>query len=153
MSPQLTAARIRLIKLTGIQLDWNRTLPAWKLYKPGKIFGQVSPENWLRGETDVTILSTLFGWVKHTDLLPNYTIQMLDKIQLEDGNFITVQKYWLQTNLLREGFNPKKDVDLLFDKCRVAIHGYKDYVALPPNVEFKDKYGVGKGKWLDEQLS
>ena len=153
MSDQLTEARARLIRLKGISLDWERTLPAWQLYRRGVLFRQVAPGNWLRGQTDVKILSTLFGWVRHTDLLPYYTLKMDDKFQLEPGDYIFVQKYWRDLGILRQGVDPHKDVDLLFDKCRIAIHGNKGYVALPPNETFKDNYGTGKGRWLNQQLS
>ena len=79
---KLFETRTKMIKLSKIELDWNKTLPAWQLYSGtySKVYPQVSEENWLKPNADIMILSALFGWIKHTDLVPFYNLAMADKI-------------------------------------------------------------------------
>ena len=61
--------RVDLIVQSGIQLDWSKTLPAYQLYS-GKIYSKISQQNWTKPCVEIKILSALFGWIRHTDLIP-----------------------------------------------------------------------------------
>jgi cytoplasmic iron level regulating protein YaaA (DUF328/UPF0246 family) len=65
--PELYDARKELIELLGIQLNWSQTLPAYKLYN-GKVYKKVSLENWTKENTNIIIVSALFGcsWLTHS---------------------------------------------------------------------------------------
>lgn len=142
-------ARVNLLHLTDIQLDWNLTLPAWRLYSGNRsrIYPRITEDNWTKDCVDIRILSALFGWIKHTDLLPYYDLKMSDKIpQLNNS----VHRYWRDQNLLAQFVN-RSDIDLLSGDYRRAIHGNANPVATIPNVQFND-YGVQKGNWLNTQL-
>jgi cytoplasmic iron level regulating protein YaaA (DUF328/UPF0246 family) len=143
-------ARRELLELNPqIKLDWNYTLPAWQLYSGNrsKIYPQISGLNWEKGCVEIRILSALFGWVKHTDLLPNYDLRMSDKIP---GTKQMINKYWYSLNLLSQFIN-QNDIDLLSGDYRKAVHGNANPVSEITNELFND-YGVQKGKWLNNQL-
>ncbi|RVU25060.1 peroxide stress protein YaaA [Sandaracinomonas limnophila] len=146
----LGPARIELLNLVPkIKLDWERSLPAWKLYSGNrsKLYPQIREENWKKNCVEIKVLSALFGWIKHTDLLPYYDLRMSDKIL--DNKF--VYKYWQNKNVLAQ-FIDENDIDLLSTNYRKAIHGNSNPVAIIPNVNFTD-YGVQKGKWLNKELN
>jgi cytoplasmic iron level regulating protein YaaA (DUF328/UPF0246 family) len=148
-NPELNEYRKKVIELSQIELDWNRTLPAWKLYSGNysRLYPQVSEQNWTKSETDVKILSALFGWIKHTDRIPYYDLQMKSKI---GKNNKSVYRIWNEFKVLQNYIN-KDDVDLLSDNYRKAIDNKAKLIATKPNVVFTDR-GVQKGKWLNEQL-
>jgi cytoplasmic iron level regulating protein YaaA (DUF328/UPF0246 family) len=135
-----------------VELNWNLTLPAWQLYSGNysKIYPRIAQENWEKNCVDIRILSALFGWVKHTDLLPYYDLKMDDRIP---GLNHRVWKYWFQQNLLNHNqFVNPQDIDLLSQVYRKAIHGNPNPIATLPNAQFTD-YGVQKGNWLNIELS
>ena len=70
--------RQNLINQSEIQLDWTKTLPAYDLYsgRRSKIYKHVSIQNWEKDCVDILILSALFGWIRHTDLIPEYDLSM-----------------------------------------------------------------------------
>jgi cytoplasmic iron level regulating protein YaaA (DUF328/UPF0246 family) len=150
--------RLELINGRGIILDWERTLPAWELYSGERstLFKHVIPQNWQKECTEILILSALFGWIKHTDLIPYYDLEINDNI-----NNQSIQRYWRSAifttapNRLKgnDFINQDQDIDLLSLKYRRAIHGSANPVSIIPNVIFADKYGHGKGKWLNNQLN
>lgn len=146
---ELNTTRQELLDLTNIQLDWNKTLPAWQLYSGNrsKIYPRITEANWTKDCIDVRILSALFGWVKHTDLLPYYNLRMSDSIQQTRQR---IYGFWHNKNLLNLLVN-ENDIDLLSRDYRRAIHGNVIPVATIPNVQFND-YGVQKGNWLNTQL-
>jgi cytoplasmic iron level regulating protein YaaA (DUF328/UPF0246 family) len=147
---ELGNTRNELLKLNPqIQLDWEYTLPAWQLYtgNRSKLFSKVSSTNWKKHCVEIKILSALFGWVKHTDLLPVYNLRMSDKI-FETNQLIS--KFWFNRNLLSQ-FVTKMDVDLLSGDYRKAIHGNTNPVSTIPNVFFND-YGDKKGVWLNNEI-
>lgn len=148
-NPELNKHRKKVIELSGIELDWNRTLPAWKLYSGNysRLYPQVSELNWTKANTDVKILSALFGWIKHTDRIPYYDLQMKSKI---GKNNKSVYRIWNEFKVLQNYIN-NDDVDLLSDDYRKAIDNKAKLIATKPNVVFTDR-GVQKGKWLNEQL-
>jgi len=145
----LNTTRKELLCLTNIQLDWNKTLPAWQLYSgnSSKIYPRITETNWTKDCIDIRILSALFGWVKHTDLLPYYNLRMSDLIP-QTGQ--RIYGFWHNKNLLNLLVN-QNDIDLLSGDYRRAIHGNTNPVATIPNVQFND-YGVQKGNWLNTQL-
>lgn len=145
---ELYTYRREIINSSKIQLDWTKTLPAWKLYSEGIVYKQVSEQNWLNENTDIIILSALFGWIKHTDKIPYYDISM-NKHKI---NGKLVYRLWLEYDVLGGFINKNKDIDLLTQPYRKAIHNKKDPVALTPYSKFKDNYGNHKGKWLDKEL-
>lgn len=145
----LNDARKELLELTKIELNWEFTLPAWQLYSGNRsrLYPQVSEDNWSKDCIDVRILSALFGWVKHTDLLPCYNLKMKDAILATNQR---VYQFWQKQNLLtRLVF--QDDIDLLSGEYRLAIHRNRQRIATIPNTTFTDR-GVQKGKWLNEQL-
>lgn len=155
--PQLNPTRQLLIEEYQIQketvLDWNRCLPAWKLYSGtrARLYPKVDSRNWTKKNTDVKILSALFGWIKHTDLIPCYNLAMTDKIII-GNNQINVFDYWRYNINLNNFINPLIDIDLLSKKYRKALNIDENPVAIMPNVLWNDNYGVHKGIWLNEQL-
>lgn len=144
----LNDARIEIIKLLKIDLDWNKTLQAYKLYT-GKVYSQISIQNWEKERTDVNIVSALFGIVKHHENLPDYNVIMSDRIP---GTKDMVSDFWRSQNL-NQFVNNESDIDLLFSKYRKAFNQKGINVARIPNVDWIDKYGSHKGRWLNEQLN
>jgi len=148
---ELGEAREKLIALNPhIQLNWELTLPAWQLYSGprSKLYPRITVSNWTKNCIEIRILSALFGWIRHTDLVPYYDLKMSDNIPQ------TVQKifkYWNNQNLLNQ-FVGQNDIDLLSGDYRKAVHGNKNPVATIPNAQFTD-YGVQKGIWLNNQLN
>jgi cytoplasmic iron level regulating protein YaaA (DUF328/UPF0246 family) len=146
---ELNNARLELLILTNIQLNWDLTLPAWQLYsgKRSRIYPQITLDNWTKDCTDIRILSALFGWIKHTDLLPYYDLRMSDLIPQTNQKIF---QYWHHQNILNQ-LVFQNDIDLLSGDYRKAVHGNTDPVAMTPNAQFND-YGVQKGIWLNNQL-
>lgn len=138
-----------IIQKSGIKLDWEKCMPAWKLYT-GRLYKQISTKNWINNQTDIYILSALFGWIKHTDLIPNYDLSMNKKEHKIDNKFVF--RIWYEFNVLNSFIEPKNDIDLLTHAYRKAIHNRKTPVALTPYSKFKDNYGTHKGKWLNSRL-
>lgn len=147
---ELNDARLDLLHLTNIHLNWDFTLPAWQLYSGtmSKIYPRITQVNWTKDCIEIKILSALFGWINHTDLLPYYDLRMSDNIpQLNQKIF----QYWHNQNLLNLLVN-QEDIDLLSKGYRKAIHGNGNPIATLPNAHFTDRYGVQKGIWLNNQL-
>lgn len=146
---ELNNARLELLILTNIQLNWDFTLPAWQLYSGNRsrIYPQITLANWTKDCIDIRILSALFGWIKHTDLLPYYDLRMSDKIAQTNQRIF---QYWHNQNLLNQLVH-QNDIDLLSGDYRKAVHGNTNPVATIPNAQFND-YGVQKGIWLNNQL-
>ena len=149
-SDLLHDARVELLNLTGIQLDWNYTLPAWKLYSGtySRLYPKVSTENWQKKCVQIKILSALFGWINHNDLVPFYDTQMKDLIVQNNQR---IYKYWHNHQLL-QNIVEQNDIDLLSGDYRKAVHGNINPIAVIPNQQFTD-YGVQKGIWLNGQLN
>jgi cytoplasmic iron level regulating protein YaaA (DUF328/UPF0246 family) len=147
---ELGNARNKLLELNPqIILNWGFTLPAWQLYSGtySKLYPRVTHHNWTKQCVDIKILSALFGWVRHTDLLPYYDLRMSDKIT---QNSQAINKFWHSQKLLSRFINPH-DFDLLSGDYRKAINGNTKQVSKIPEVHFTD-YGVQKGIWLNNQL-
>lgn len=146
---ELFEARVKMTKLYNIELNWDKTLPAWKLYtgNRSKLYPQISEDNWLKPNADIMILSALFGWIKHTDLIPYYDLKMDKKI---DERFY-VWQIWNHFNVLSQLISDT-DIDLLSPDYRKAIIGRDRNVGVLPNEHFTD-WGVQKGRWLNEQLN
>lgn len=146
----LNNSRLELLNLTNIQLNWDYTLPAWQLYSGNrsKTYPKITIVNWTKDCIDIRILSALFGWIKHTDLIPHYDLRMSDKIPQTNQKIFN---YWHNQNLLNQLVN-QYDIDLLSGDYRKAVHGNKQSVGTLPNVQFND-YGVQKGIWLNNQLN
>ncbi len=91
--PKLSEHRREMINFSGVHLDWNYTLPAWELYsgRYSKLYPKVDIINWNKPCVDIQILSALFGWIKHNDLVPYYDLQMTDKIGV---NKLATWKHW-----------------------------------------------------------
>lgn len=144
-------ARQNLLALNPqINLDWTNTLPAWQLYRGtrSRIYRNVTIDNWSKPCIEIKILSALFGWVRHTDLLPYYDLQMKDKIP---NTNLSISSFWVGTDLLLQQIQAN-DIDLLPQSYRRAIQGAVYPVGHAPNVEWNDNYGFHKGVWLNNQL-
>jgi len=143
---ELNDARLDLLHMTNIHLNWDFTLPAWQLYS-GKTYQKITEANWNKDCIEIRILSALFGWINHTDLLPYYDLTMKHNIpQLNQK----IYHYWHNQNLLNLLVN-QEDIDLLSQDYRKAIHGNTNPVASIPNVQFNDR-GDQKGIWLNNQI-
>lgn len=156
--PQLNPFRQILINEYQIQkgavLNWSRCLPAWQLYSGvgARLYPRVSINNWTNPNADIKILSALFGWIKHTDLIPHYDLKIDDKI-IVNKNLILVNNYWRNNvNLNQNIFINPNDIDLLSIVYRKALNHAGNPVAKSPNVIWKDKHGYYKGVWLNTQL-
>ena len=149
--PELSKYRNKMIELTKIQLDWDYTLPAWKLYSGphSRLYPQVSSINWNKKCCDIKILSALFGWIKPWDMIPYYDLKM-DSIIPHDKEKIIVADIWHHMNCLNK-FYREKDIDLLSGNYRKALTGSTLPIGIVPE-EFTD-YGVQKGKWLNSYLN
>ena len=143
---KLFEARTAMIKLSKIELDWNNCLPAWQLYT-GRLYSRVLEKNWLKPNAEIMILSALFGWINHTDLIPKYDLAMTDRI-----NGLYVWSIWHNLNILQDFIIGVTDIDLLSTSYRKSINYNGTYVAQAPNVKWRDNYGFHKGEWLNEQL-
>jgi cytoplasmic iron level regulating protein YaaA (DUF328/UPF0246 family) len=141
-------SRIELIKKLGIKLDWSQTLPAYKLYK-GRLYDKIINENWEKKQTEIIIVSALFGLIKHHELIPYYNISMTDKIP---GTNESISKYWRRKNI-NEHINKASDIDLLFNKYRKAFNSRGFAVGIVPDILWRDNYGAHKGEWLNQQLN
>lgn len=151
-SQTLNQARQKLLVLTEIDLDWNLTLPAWQLYSGNRsrIYPRITVANWTKDCIDIRILSALFGWIKHTDLLPYYDLKMTDIIPHINQS---IHRYWNNQHLLNiNKFVKPTDVDLLSGNYRKAIHGNTNPIAVLPNIQFTDR-GDQKGIWLNNELT
>ena len=149
----LGEARLDLINLTGIELDWDFTLPAWKLYSGNRsrLFRQIDQSNWEKPNAEIKILSALFGWIKHTDLIPYYNLKMDEK---RGPNNQYIWKIWYDKGILRQvNINAVQDYDLLSNLYRRAINKTGNQIAQVPDEEFTEHYGTQKGKWLNKQLN
>lgn len=146
----LLEARNNIIQMSKVDLDWSKTMPAWKLYSGNrsKIYPQISAHNWEKSSTDIYILSALFGWIKHTDLIPFYDLQMSDKI---GEPAIETWRIWYNTNILSKLIN-NTAIDLLSNVYRKAINGSIRPFGKLPEAHFTDR-GVQKGRWLNSQLN
>jgi cytoplasmic iron level regulating protein YaaA (DUF328/UPF0246 family) len=143
--------RKEIIELSGIELDWNKTLPAWQLYsgRRSQLYSQISKENWKKPCIKIKILSALFGWIDHRDLIPIYDLKMTDK--LTKTNNQTVWRFWKEKKILNQAFNLNNSIDLLSTNYRKAINGKDQQISLEPQIKFTD-YGIQKGKWLNKAL-
>ena len=142
--------RKQIIDISNVRLNWDYTLPAWQLYSGtrSKIYPQVTKENWNKSCAEVKILSALFGWIKHTDLIPYYDLRMSDR---RGNNNQQIWRIWNKMGLLNQLVN-EEDIDLLSFDYRKAIHGSTLPVGIIPSVRFTD-YGTQKGRWLNLELS
>ena len=143
--------RIKLIELSCIKLDWSKTLPAYELYSGpySKIYKKISQANWKKNCVDIKILSALFGWIRHTDLIPYYDLKMTEL----KGNMRTpAHKYWLNTGSLLPVVK-KYDIDLLSANYKKAIDP-KGYIlaSKPEGFVYRDR-GDCVGYWLENSLS
>lgn len=146
---ELFDARLNLIKLTEIELDWSKTLPAWQLYSTNRsiIYRQVLQNNWLKPQTDIKILSALFGWIKFDDLIPYYDLAINKR-----KNGIMPYLFWRESQLL-ENLILENDIDLLSNTYRKAINYKGNTLANYPVLTWQDNRGHHKGRWLNEQLN
>lgn len=142
-------SRLELIELTKIQLDWNKTLRAWELYSGvgSKLYPKVTLDNWSKPCVKIKILSTLFGWINHDDFIPYYNLKMDDKI----NDSIKVFKFWKSKNIL-ENIIEIGDIDLLSESYKKAFNKNEYPPNIKPEIQWHDRYGHHKGKWLNQQL-
>ncbi|MDI9358760.1 MAG: peroxide stress protein YaaA [Phycisphaerales bacterium] len=142
---ELNNARKQLIQQLNISLNWQQTCPAYELYQ-GRLYSQIDRGNFLKPKTDIIILSALFGLIKHTDLLPMYDLMITYRIPTTQQS---VASFWLEQNLNQYITPWQNHIDLLSDTYRRA---FNTEVGMNPNIEWRDRYGVHKGRWLNEQL-
>jgi cytoplasmic iron level regulating protein YaaA (DUF328/UPF0246 family) len=146
--PDLYEARLELIELLNLQLNWNQTLPAYKLYN-GKVFKKVTLENWTKKDTRVIIVSALFGLINHDEYIPDYNLIMTDKIP---GTNKMISTFWKDKNIAHH-VSKENDIDLLFSKYRKAFNRRGELIANEPNILWRDNYGSHKGEWLNQELN
>jgi cytoplasmic iron level regulating protein YaaA (DUF328/UPF0246 family) len=146
---ELLDARIKMIRLNNIELNWDKTLPAWKLYSGSysRFYPHIVANNWHKPNANIMILSALFGWVKLTDLIPYYDLKMDKKI----NDQFYVWQIWNHFNVLPQLISDT-DIDLLSPNYRKAICGKNKSIAIKPDVHFVGR-GDQQGRWLNEQLN
>lgn len=135
---ELNEIRQNLIQETYPAINWNYCLPAWKLYA-GRLYVPVIEENWVKN-ADIKIVSALFGIIRHTDLIPNY-----------DLNINKVYAFWRNVNL-NIFIDENNDIDLLSGNYRRAFNITGDPIAHVPQV-WTESYGTQRGNWLNNQLN
>jgi cytoplasmic iron level regulating protein YaaA (DUF328/UPF0246 family) len=139
---ELFICRLQNIENQNVILNWEFCLPAWQLYS-GRIYSPIIADNWVKNETNVLIVSALFGIIKHTDLIPSYKLVMNNNIA----------NYWRNNIDLNNFINQKVDIDLLSKNYKKAFNPQGNRIAEVPNAIFADKYGHHKGIWLNNQLN
>lgn len=134
----------------GGELDWNHTLPAWELYSRNyaKLYPKITEANWSNPNAEIKILSALFGWIRHTDLIPNY-LQMSNFVGIEN---IRLNRFWRELNVLGNLVN-QHDIDLLSANYRKAFNKQGNPIALEPNVNWQRDRGSRKRIWLNSELN
>ena len=144
----LHETREELLTLTNIQLDWNYTLPAWQLYsgKQSRMYSVINKDCWENNEVNFKILSALFGWICKDDLVPNYNLQMTDKL----NNNITVHNFWKSKNVLNK-LVFQTDINLLSTNYLKAFKLSDRKNGTKPNQKFKGR-GAQQGIWLNSQI-
>lgn len=143
--------RQNLLNQSGIILDWNKTLPAFELYcgPRSKIYKKIRVYNWQKECVDVLILSALFGWIRHNDLIPTYDLSMNQRI----GNMLSpTYIYWRNLEVLSTIIN-NKDVDLLSDNYKRALSSDGIISAVIPNGFVYSDRGDCVGYWLENELN
>jgi len=147
--PELNNYRLKMIQLSGCELNWDYTLPAWQLYSGNlsKLYPQVSINNWEKKCVKVKILSALFGWINHTDLIPCYDLKMDQKLSINNRFVFNI---WNDFSVLQNYIEPL-DIDLLSGNYKKAISKNSIINCTKPGITFTDR-GVQKGKWLNDQL-
>ena len=149
---ELVDIRREIIKMTGVNLNWDYTMPAWQLYSGNRsqLYSKIEISNWHKPCLKIKILSALFGWIDYNDFIPIYDLKMTDKV-LYSNKTISIWHYWKVKKILHKFINPEKDIDLLSGNYRKAITGKTTPIAITPSINFND-YGAKKGKWLNYQL-
>jgi cytoplasmic iron level regulating protein YaaA (DUF328/UPF0246 family) len=143
--------RVNLINQSEESLDWDKTQPAYELYcgPYSKIYNKISPNNWRKRGADILILSALFGWIRHTDLIPLYDLKMDKK---KGGMKISTYLFWRNLNVLPAIIN-NNDVDLLSENYKKALNsnGLISPVS-PQGFRYSDR-GDCVGYWLENELN
>lgn len=146
-----------LIKYNNFEFDWNNTLPAWQLYSGphSTICRRINQRCWENPNTDVLIFSTVFGWVKHTDRLPYYTLGLeRDLVINNDGNTGQIDGFWIMDKIQKKLFSivdSQNDIDLLSNVFRKKIFNEEQFIAQSPGVNFPGR-GHAIGHYLFEKL-
>lgn len=130
-------------------LLWEETLPAWQLYSGtrAKFFPCIKEKNWKKEGFELLIFSTLFGWVKHTDRLPYYELD-LDKKPI--FNF-SVRNFWATKRQELLKCIPENSIDLLPNTYREIFNQQGSPIGIETNIKWTDR-GDQKGHWLNQQL-
>ena len=103
--------------------------------------------NWEKKCVKVKILSALFGWINHTDLIPCYDLKMDQKLSINNRFVFNI---WNDFSVLQNYIEPL-DIDLLSGNYKKAISKNSIINCTKPGITFTDR-GVQKGKWLNDQL-
>jgi cytoplasmic iron level regulating protein YaaA (DUF328/UPF0246 family) len=142
--------RVNLIREYKEHLDWSKTLPAYELYcgSHSKIYKKISPNNWHKSGADILILSALFGWIRHTDLIPYYDLKMGEKKgEMEVSTYL----FWRKSNVL-PGLINSNDIDLLSENYKKAFNSNGEISAvIPQGFRYSDR-GDCVGYWLENEL-
>jgi cytoplasmic iron level regulating protein YaaA (DUF328/UPF0246 family) len=147
---KLRKFRLELIRQYGIELDWSKTLPAYELYNgpKSKIYRKISQDNWLKPCIEIKILSALFGWIKHTDLIPKYDLKMNQRI----GDMVHPPYIFWRDSLVLDQFIGENDIDLLSKNYKKTFNN-SFFLASPPE-DFKySGYGDSVGYLLEKTLT
>jgi cytoplasmic iron level regulating protein YaaA (DUF328/UPF0246 family) len=138
-------------KLSEVQqINLNKSNKAYIVYSAGKILSSANINQWNEDCIDrVYILSALFGLIKATDYIPLYDLAMNDKIENE-----SVLKFWKRSGELDKLIDSlnKNDVMIinLLSKNYNNVFNYDHKNLITLSIQWNDKYGVHKGKWLSE---
>lgn len=132
------------------EIDLTKTIPAHKLYSPGKLFGAAKSINWCDKKNEkVYIISALFGIIRADNYIPNYNFALGDLI----NNVETI--YWrnkLDTIIKKLLGDDCQIISLLSNNySNILNHTILNQLTYP-NINWSDKHGHYKGVWLKDQL-
>lgn len=139
---ELNGAREQLIRSLGVQLDFEKCLPAWQLYR-GRLYMQIDAENWSNSSNKIIIMSALFGLIFHDDYIPKYDFSMSNRICKDFWKSQNLESYLVNYNI----------VNLTFKNYHESIFPNREVDFKRPKIIWKDKYGFHRGRWLNEQLN
>jgi cytoplasmic iron level regulating protein YaaA (DUF328/UPF0246 family) len=147
---ELEESRKELIKRYEGNLDWERCLPAYKLYC-GRLYKPISDDVWRNSGSDILILSALFGWIRYDDLIPIYDLRMDSTSNLSER--ITPKTFWKKSGKLCEVLRKIKDrfTDLLSNNYRESLGDCKEILIIPD--DFGKDRGTARGEWLNDKLN
>ena len=136
------------------KIDLTKTIPAHKLYSPGRLFAKAESINWCNNKSEkVYIISALFGLIRADNYIPNYDFALGDLINNVETNYWDNKLDALITGLLNDDCQIVNLLSLNYSKIltRPTLNNL-----LNPNILFESNErnvrSIKRGLWLKEQL-